>query len=369
MKITKRLCILITILLLFCSLLVGCIGPNIMGAFIESTYANVALNPLSAPIHIEGEHPANYQQTDAGVNLSAYNEHLYFLMDHSAKGATEHTCHLGVLTDTGGHILDDYEGLTVDVAFWNDSVYYLNIDAQQGCFVLYRYIIPSGETVMMEATTAFTGSVEYPFQIGSDNVLYLVADRAENSGYPIHDSDVAALTTIPCSYEVGDLTYTMGATSDEELVCVDPQGNSTTVPLAASEKSLVPYQDGLLVLNTTDGNTLHYITPTGDVIELFRADDMHAESAVNFHGDYVFLSLQRYESWNGRAGTPAENDPVNGTYRIDMRDYSVEKISDTAYDGLYIFNGTGIYATDRFANVYQLDFNGALVEHLIRVGD
>ena len=127
------------------------------------------------------------------------------------------------------------------------------------------------------------------------------------------------------------------------------------------KKSMIPCDNGLLIHNETNGDFLYFIeAESGDVIELFTVDCIYAVSAVNVHDGYAYLSFVRYTKYGplGIGGKQDENDALNGTYRISLTDYSVEKISDESYNGLFIFDDTGIYACNEEGSIYKLDFDG-----------
>ena len=75
----------------------------------------------------------------------------------------------------------------------------------------------------------------------------------------------------------------------------------------------------------------------------------------------------RYEKgakgWSAMVGF--ENDNVKGTYRINLDDYSMEKISDMIFDGMFIFDDAGIFACDENNKVYKLDFDGNVIKRLL----
>lgn len=317
-------------------------------------------------VTVEGEHPANDFQWEANANLYAYDGRLYYMLGWGENISATTAWKLGVLADGTGKILEDYRGRGVEVAFEDGAAYYLDVDFKKNVSVLHCYDLVSGETTKLDAQAPMLNLAPYLYYLGSDGVRYLISSYEEGTGYPIQGITAGVLQRIPLDYCIGQTTYTN--TWSEHVIRKDADGTSTILEFGAGRECLIPYRDGLLVLNVSTGNSLHYIDREGTIIPLFETDAPHSVSTVNFHENYVFLSLQRYTEWFDNNGNIAENDEISGTYRIDMRDYSTEKISDAAYDGLFIFNGSGIYATDRFANVYQLDFDGEVIEQLINVG-
>ena len=55
---------------------------------------------------------------------------------------------------------------------------------------------------------------------------------------------------------------------------------------------------------------------------------------------------------------------MEGTYRISLKDYSVEKLNDNIYDGLYYFGDAYIYACDRDGGIYRLNLDGSVKDIL-----
>ena len=124
---------------------------------------------------------------------------------------------------------------------------------------------------------------------------------------------------------------------------------------------MIPCEEGLLIHNETNGDFLYFVeADTGNAVALYTAECIYAYSAVNVYGDNAYLSFVRYTQWGplGLGGQVSEDDELNGTYRISLKDYSVTKISDEIYNGLFIFDDSGIYACNSDGQICKLDFNG-----------
>ena len=72
--------------------------------------------------------------------------------------------------------------------------------------------------------------------------------------------------------------------------------------------------------------------------------------------ELIFAIQQRFVGF--------EEDKLSGTYRIDLTDFSTEKISDTVFTGMYIFNDSEIYACDKYYRMYRLAFDGSVIESM-----
>ena len=81
------------------------------------------------------------------------------------------------------------------------------------------------------------------------------------------------------------------------------------------------------------------------------------------------MSLLRYEKLGPLAlgGVRYEDDQVEGTYRVNLDDFSVRKISNEIYNGLYYFGGDCLYACDQNCNIYRLGLDGNVLETLFQV--
>lgn len=131
---------------------------------------------------------------------------------------------------------------------------------------------------------------------------------------------------------------------------------------------LYPMEDGLLIHFGNHGVPLCYISSDADVIPILTYECFSSSSSLNFCGGYAFFSCKRYEKWDDDWGyflEPYENDQISGTYRIDLRDFSIEKISDTYYSGIFSFDDSYLFVCDQKEGVYQMDLEGNLTATLI----
>lgn len=136
----------------------------------------------------------------------------------------------------------------------------------------------------------------------------------------------------------------------------------------ASFRAIVPYQEGLLVINDGYGNPVYYIQEDGAILDLFpEFMCMCSESSINFYEHFIFVSFLRWEDWDesGLGMKRFENDQLAGTYRIDIRNFSVEKISDHIYSGMYIFDDSGIYTCSRDGDISKISFSGEELQRIV----
>ena len=136
----------------------------------------------------------------------------------------------------------------------------------------------------------------------------------------------------------------------------------------ASFRAIIPYQEGLLLINDGYGNLLYYIQEDGQITDVFPEFKCFcSESSINFYEHYIFVSLLRWEDWDesGLGIKRFEDDQLAGTYRIDIRDFSIVKISDKIYSGMYIFDGSGIYTCNREGDISKINFNGEELQLIV----
>lgn len=194
---------------------------------------------------------------------------------------------------------------------------------------------------------------------------YIPKDREKTEGYYIaKDGALSESVEIPERYTLGNNQYAM---ENANLVRYDEAGNRVVIKenLPTKTRCLIPCNNGLLLYSGNAGNALRYIPEDSqELIELF-CHSGYAHTAVNVHNDYVYLSYERLnEQKFDFIATRAKDDTIFGTYRISLKDYSVERLNDVIYDGLYIFDDTGIYAT-KDGCIYKLDFDGNVIMTLM----
>lgn len=133
--------------------------------------------------------------------------------------------------------------------------------------------------------------------------------------------------------------------------------------------SLFPTQYGLIVYNRGYANggqqSLYLIQPSGEAVELLTFPCLYSDSAINLYHDKLYYSVKRYERYGELGMTRFENDEMEGSYIINLTDFSVEKASNMIFDGLYIFDDSGIIACDEDCNVYKLDYKGNVIDVLL----
>jgi hypothetical protein len=166
-------------------------------------------------------------------------------------------------------------------------------------------------------------------------------------------------------YSLGNsVYYVLSDYSDvqvERIVKTTADSNAEVAELSlgqAYRRSIIPYEGGLLVHNEGLNSLLYRIESDGSVTELFNVSCLDSNSAVNIHGTDAYISVLRYEKYGEKGMLRYENDSLEGTYRINLIDGSVEKINDMCFDAIYNFDDTCFYCCDSSGNIYKMEFDG-----------
>ena len=135
--------------------------------------------------------------------------------------------------------------------------------------------------------------------------------------------------------------------------------------------SLIKTSCGLVIHNkgysVHDEQILYLIQNNGAVTELLSFPCLYSQSALNVRGETLYFSIKRYAEYGEIGMKRFKNDALEGTYLINLKDLGVNKVSDKIFDGLYIFNESGIFASDAHCNVYKLNFDGDIIDTIMRV--
>lgn len=368
-KILKRICTFL-LLLIFSFNSTGCLfSPETIGKeqindmmelrwWDDMTYTNFPVFIPDSEINL-----SNFRQTNASVDLFVQQNELFFILrggytadDYNPKNIGR----LGVLRDGQGQYFRDMPQNLGETLIWDGYAYYGwgTYDISRGS-VLHRFDLHDGKIDKLKDihSNAFATSKE--LSVGLDGVFYYVADSNAAKGYPIINGEGGELTNIPCTYELGDHVYYGNWVVGGSLSEIEESGKVRDISLGGGYEWFLPYKDGLLAMNLTNGNTLHYIDGNGTITKLFSDDCDYGVMAANSWDNYVFVSIQRYRMNEKRYDKYYyEDDTQSGTYRIDMRDFSIKKISDNAYNGLYIFSEGEIFGCNTDSCVDKLDFDG-----------
>lgn len=347
-RLIKHWIVRMTCIVLLLCLLAGC----------GSRGTDSAIGPVPLDIGAWEFCAANYKQFASYIKLGMDDGELYMwngrecTLSQFENGAFRKVCRID-----GGWIgiFDGY--------FYYEAA----VKGEEYTYSVSSYHLETGEHRSL--TTVGIYSIMDTF-FTEDGKLYVPADGDRTSYKVIGESEYLEEVRQYETYTIGEYSYVLeGKREQADLIRYDAEGNRYSLEdeVPYGEKSMIPCENGLLIHNETNGDFLYFVeAETGNVVELFTVECIYASSAVNVHDGYAYLSFVRYTEWGplGIGGKRDETDELNGTYRISLEDYSVEKISDEIYNGLYIFDDTGIYACNADYQVFKLDFDGYVTAQL-----
>lgn len=328
----------------------------------------------SEPIDISYQinSPGNQLQPYASVRLTVVENKLYmYIPMTSSVVASPYDGYLCVFKDGGIQRVKRINDTVLDL--WNGSLYYNVSNNNTGTKSFVCYQISSGEDVTIVTYNHRISKTEAA-RSGAEGQIYYPANNSSSLYYCIQETRMVDTGCIESRYRFGDniYTYVKGESNGKytnTIIAADIEGNilrDYQGSVGNGSCRVIPCETGLIIHNSISPDMLYLIAgDSGDVIELFSVDGERTLSAVNVYQEYVYLSFLRYRDydqlWFGRF----ENDSQEGTYRINLKNGSVEKISDKIYNGLYIFDDSGIFACDSNNNVYKLNFDGNVIMTLL----
>ena len=118
----------------------------------------------------------------------------------------------------------------------------------------------------------------------------------------------------------------------------------------------VPCESGMLLFSSVIPSSIYLAnTSDGSVSQLldFGFADVN-DGTIAVHGKYAYLSY-----------TSADMD---ATYRLCISDGTLEKVNDTFYMSMFIFDDSGVYACEDNGSIYKIDTTGDTRE-ILRVSD
>ena len=303
--------------------------------------------------------PVNNMQTNTSVWMGTYNGQLYFYPKQYAnfRKTTRFKKSISVFRNGGADVLLKLDLGQYIVGMNEGYIYYLENSN------LYCYDVLKNETTLVSTYCS-------PHLFTPTGSWLIRKDETDSKFYAVHGDTVESTPIEIEPYTLNGKLYVRPDRYYHDFFTVEKQGEQEIVqdvPIQNESNCILYSEEGLLVLQKYDRNILRWICAnSGEIVELFSIPDGHPDSAVNIHGNDVYLSFNR-DFLNKETGNYyyMEEDPLVGTYRISLDDFSTEKISDSIYSGLYIFDDSGIFACDENCHIYKLDFDGNLISTIL----
>lgn len=327
-----------------------------------------------------GTHPGNNRQRAASVWLGCYNQQLYYYGGgKSSSYKTKYDKSLFVFQE--GTLIEVVpltqrkNSITI-LGIVDSFLYYREYnngnDKEQK---LYCLSLENKEKRMLFCGALFPASSMYFADDGSVYFPLLPTSGEKQQFVHVSRQTVIGIEHLREGYPLGDYIYhVVSEYSDAQVECIlkmDAEDESIFEEIRfeqAYDRSLIPYEDGLLVHNERLNSLLYRIDKEGKVTELFNVPCLSSQSAVNIHHTDAYISVLRYEKYGEKGMLRYENDSQEGTYRISLIDGSIEKINDMCFNGIYNFDDTCFYCCDKQGNIYKMEFDGT-TEPILLIGD
>ena len=325
-----------------------------------------------------GDHPANNRQYRATVWMGVYADKLYFC---SRKGMFSNR------TEYGRKLYVFEDGEAHEVARLSQNVSEFHMMGQSGAhlyywvkkwekskqYSLYCYDLSTNSKQVIYQGEPNGKKTSY---FAEDGTCYFPLDVKHPEDVPqfVHVSGTEVLEVCPLTkgYPLGGKTYEVvagyGDAEAERILCKESDGTTTelTFEKGSCTRAIIPCVGGLLVHNYNLPTMLYYIRNDGEMTLLFSLPCLTSHSSVQTCGSSVYLSVKRYESYGEIGMRRFENDTEEGTWRIDLKDGTKEKINDYIFCGMYNFDDTCIYCCDEDGNIYRMELDGEVSPILVR---
>lgn len=328
-------------------------------------------------------YPANNQQYESNVWMGVYKDSIYFFPHcYTSMNRTEYDNYLCVFQDNHIIKLKEMENIKI-IGMANGFFYFFDFESIYENMSARTVEIYCLDLNTMEERLLYTGELDFyrnTVLFSENGMLYVPffengkAYRDEVQGYlVICDGVLSGVTEQPNYYEYNGKKYAViGDFSEllERIIEYDEQNNKREVSLApADNRGIIPTQYGLVIQNE-GRNTLCYHIGENGIEPLFNVPCSFSISTCTVIDNYVYLSLLRYEKIDDetyKGNLRYENDEIEGTYRINLLDHAIEKISDSIYNGLFYFGGQQLFCCDSQCNISIMDLQGNTVDTLFQV--
>ena len=324
-----------------------------------------------------GAHPANNRQYRATVWMGVHANELYFytrtelLVNRTKYGGKlcifkdETACNISRLS---------YDTNNVRIMGQSGKYLYYWANKQENNYSLYCYDLSTNTKQAIYRGDPHGKKTSY---FAEDGTCYFPLDVEQPEDVPqfVHVSGTEVLEVCPLTkgYPLGDRTYEVvagyGDVEAERIFCKDRDGITTELTFEkcrASTRAIIPCAGGLLIHNDRLSTMLYYICDDGEMTLLFSLPCLASQSSVQTCGSTVYLSVKRYVSLGEIGMRRLENDTEEGTWRIDLKDGTKEKINDYIFCGMYNFDDTCIYCCDEDGNIYRMELDGEVSPILVR---
>lgn len=310
-------------------------------------------------VSIENQYnsPSNSFQNQAKVILGTSDGKLYFCTNRIAGqfDRTKYYKYISVFDNGSAERLKQVDWF---IGFSGEYAYYLS--AKSGTeYNLFCYHLSTGVTTFLATVMGNAQSKSFFM----NDIFYVPTDQTAVDYYVISGSCVQGVKEITKAYQLDSAEFAI-VEDEYRLQCDNDIVSSVSIGI---EASIIPCEYGLLIHNSYGGNQILYLIEKGSgrIVDLFSYTCVGSESAVAIYKDAVYLSVVCYEKVGDLSLVDPQSVSLQGTYRISLTNYTSEKLSEHIYNGMYIFDDTGIYVIDDKCHIYKVDFEGNLIMTLL----
>lgn len=344
-KILKYLCSAIIVLI--------CFLPLIFLLFLRIWPEPFILVDFPKLEPCSNSHPANRVQSPFGMDLLSYEGELYQIRE----GGLFDQYTLYKFSDGRVKKVFRPKEFYRFLGSVNEYLYY-SVDGEEGFAETIRcYNLKTNEDISLCTEKLYSPSIEY----SEDGSIFIPVYESDPIRYIHIKGDKVIATDSPgIGFQLGERNYSVRTIGhyDKVVYSDDRYPNEPLVRYGGNNPRIIPFEKGLLIHNSEGGTILEWIDINGNETTLFSVPCMDAVSAANIHGSDVYFSFIRFEEYGSKGMRRYENDTLEGTYRLSLKDFTFEKINDRFFRGLYNFDDTGFYCTDDKYNIYKMDFDG-----------
>ena len=346
--------IVIAVCISITSLLTGCTE---LAAIINQPYEVTNETIRVQPQDISN---ANRYQRDSFVDMFTVGDRLFYYIDSWTGSMGQRSRFDGYLCQIENGEITPIKKMTTLFAVDAPYLYYEEAD------VLYAYNFDIKQEMKL---LDLPRDRVHQYHLDEDGTFKFILAMDDTLCHVIEDGVIVRTEEGKTwgEYQCGEFRYKLEGViaSDNRLYC---QNEDITDRIGnADYRALVPYGDSLFLLNAGHEEVLYQIDPDGQIRLLFQEIPcMCTDVCVNFYENYAFVSFRRWESYDSGFGMKRyENDTLEGTYRIDLKDGSTKKISDSIYNGMFIFDDSGIYCSNHDGDISKIDFDGNLLTKIV----
>ncbi len=270
-----------------------------------------------------------------------------------------------VLNSTGHRTLsipkDDYTIL----GFGRGFVYYRDYDRESlNDLDFSARALDSGEESSILYVDFLRGRKAYAMRMThtEDDQLMFHFDTDKDSTCTVMDGTIPI--DQPCQepvYVLGDYQYFV---DHKTMTVYQINSDGKQEPIydgkGYTQVELFPQKRGILLYARNQSRPLYWIDEQGQMIELIYINSLnYPTTTMNFSEESIYISVKSLSKIDTFFGKPVHvrGDPHSGTYRISTDDFSIEKVDDTIYSGIFVFGEGVLFACDEDGSVFQFDQN------------